>query len=374
MKLSYFSYDFSACCCEAVNAAVCVGTFRCVSAVLLAVLRCCFGASHVLCQAGLLDAPVGGGPPASRPRCEPFARVGCCLWRRWCSGRRMARPPARLGNLTSFGAAPRSPPVPSGPSGALHTGGACYCVLPGQAPPPPTGTAARRLLGPRRPPALTLLIPEPTPNFARNSPTSASSFELRSLELQRFQTLLKLHPIELRATLGGRLRRRPPAPQPGLLARDSSPQARHSSPCSPPSAHTREKTRPAQPKLPKISAFSPAGRTFSRFGPESTSAGRVFSRRWVPQPSHSTYQPPHLKPMTPLRAPWRTRLKPLTPLLPQNSQFQAIFRPQRRRWFHESPAEQPQRRRWFHQASNQGLLVHSKALRRSCLLPPSQSW
>ena len=95
---------------------------------------------------------VGSGPPASRPRREPFARVGCCLWHRWCSGRRMARPPARLGNLTSFGAAPRSPPVPSGPSGTLHTGGACCCVLPGQAPPPPTGTAAWPLLGPRRSP------------------------------------------------------------------------------------------------------------------------------------------------------------------------------------------------------------------------------
>ena len=41
----------------------------------------------------------------------------CCLLRRWCFGRRRARPPARLGVLTSFGAAPRSPP---GPSGALH--------------------------------------------------------------------------------------------------------------------------------------------------------------------------------------------------------------------------------------------------------------
>ena len=40
------------------------------------------------------------------------------VWRRWCSGRRRPRPPARLGVLTSFGAAPRSPPVPSGPSGA----------------------------------------------------------------------------------------------------------------------------------------------------------------------------------------------------------------------------------------------------------------
>ena len=47
-----------------------------------------------------------------------------CLWPHGCSGRRRARPPARLGVLTSFGAAPRSPPVPSGPSGALHAGGA----------------------------------------------------------------------------------------------------------------------------------------------------------------------------------------------------------------------------------------------------------
>ena len=47
-----------------------------------------------------------------------------------CCGRRRARPPARLGVLTSFGAAPRSPPVPSGPSGALHTSGACgACVV-----------------------------------------------------------------------------------------------------------------------------------------------------------------------------------------------------------------------------------------------------
>ena len=50
--------------------------------------------------------------------------AGCCLWPHGCSGRRRARPPARLGDLTSFGAAPRSPPVPSGPSGALHTSGA----------------------------------------------------------------------------------------------------------------------------------------------------------------------------------------------------------------------------------------------------------
>ena len=49
-------------------------------------------------------------------------------------------------------------------------------------------------------PALAPLIPAPTPNFACNSPMTASSFEFRSLELQRFQTLLKLLPIELHAT------------------------------------------------------------------------------------------------------------------------------------------------------------------------------
>ena len=76
-------------------------------------------------------------------------RCWCCLLPHGCSGRRRARPPARLGGLTAFGAAPRSPPVPSGPSGALHTGGAVSLCMaervgskPGQALPPPTGAAA----------------------------------------------------------------------------------------------------------------------------------------------------------------------------------------------------------------------------------------
>ena len=55
------------------------------------------------------------------------------LWWRSCSGRRMARPPARLGDLASLGAASRSPPVPSGPSGALHTGGTWCVARPGTA-------------------------------------------------------------------------------------------------------------------------------------------------------------------------------------------------------------------------------------------------
>ena len=101
---------------------------------------------------------------------------------------------------------------------------------PALALPPPTGTAARprrprgglQSVGvsvrcsarPRRPPAprrgpaacsasypgYRALITEPTANFACNSPGVASGFELCSLVFQRFQALLKLHPIELRAS------------------------------------------------------------------------------------------------------------------------------------------------------------------------------
>ena len=54
---------------------------------------------------------------------------------------------------------------------------------------------------------VTSHIPEPTPNFACNSPTTLSNHEFTTLELQRFQTLLKLYPIELCASFlgGGRM-------------------------------------------------------------------------------------------------------------------------------------------------------------------------
>ena len=89
----------------------------------------------------LFVAPTDLRPPRRHPPAPRQVPPACCLWPRWCSGCRRARPPARLGDLTSFVAAPRSPPVPSGPSGTLHTGAACRCVLSGHAP-PPTGTAA----------------------------------------------------------------------------------------------------------------------------------------------------------------------------------------------------------------------------------------
>ena len=66
--------------------------------------------------------------------------------------------------------------------------------------PPPTGTATM-------PPPPTHTTARPSgaldtclTNLACNSPAILSNFEIRSLELQRFQTLLNLHPIELHAT------------------------------------------------------------------------------------------------------------------------------------------------------------------------------
>ena len=84
--------------------------------------------------------------------------------------------------------------------------------------PSPTGLAARPRHRPRAPqsgppvpPAPSTpvgpvalmrihIIAEPTPNSACNSPTTLSNPEIGSLALQRFLTLLKLHPIELHAT------------------------------------------------------------------------------------------------------------------------------------------------------------------------------
>ena len=54
-----------------------------------------------------MTAPISNGPTTTR--LHHYA------------GHYWPRPPARIGDLTSFGAAPRSLPVPSGPSGALHS-------------------------------------------------------------------------------------------------------------------------------------------------------------------------------------------------------------------------------------------------------------
>ena len=119
---------------------------------------------------------------------------------------------------------------------------------------------------------------------------------------------------------------------------------------------------PSTRKTPQNQRFFASRANFFAVWPRSTPAGRVFSRRWVPQPPQHARRLPRLKPMTPMRVDHCHEMKPLTPVLPQNSQFQAIFRPRRRRRFHPPLTEHPHRRRWFHQASDQGLLVDSKTL------------
>ena len=101
----------------------------------------------------------------------------------------------------------QAPPPPTstaaGPSGALHTGGDCGAVNSPARPrrsqrAPQPGPAATAQVSC---PDLTCRIAETAPNFARNSPATISNIEFRSLELQRFGALLNVHPIELRAKL-----------------------------------------------------------------------------------------------------------------------------------------------------------------------------
>ena len=138
---------------------------------------------------------------AARPRAVRAAC--CCLWLRWCSGRRRARslcvpvgggPPASRPRCELRSA--RRLEARPGPAAAhRHRGRSLRC--------PPhrrrcvagvwLGTLARSPARPRRRPS----------NFARNSPANISNHEFVSLEFQRFWALLTLCAIELRATFLG---------------------------------------------------------------------------------------------------------------------------------------------------------------------------
>ena len=89
----------------------------------------------------------------------------------------------------------RSPPVPSGPSGALYAGGACVAGV-------SLGASSRspaRLRHRPRAPQLGQRGYCASSTFACNSSVTISVFELASLELQRFWAWLKVHAIELHA-------------------------------------------------------------------------------------------------------------------------------------------------------------------------------
>ena len=144
------------------------------------------------------------GLPARSPS-APRASLGA-------SARSPARPRRPCGGLQSVGVSvcclawPRRlwAPQPGPPvtSGALHAGGAFVADV--------AGASARCSARTRRLEACQIL------SFACNSPETLSNHELTTLELQRFQTLLKLLPIELHARFGWRwCRRFPRVPRPG---------------------------------------------------------------------------------------------------------------------------------------------------------------
>ena len=143
----------------------------------------------VCCRAGLLVVPVGGGPAASRPRCELR------------SARRLE---ARPGPATAHGH--RSQALRSLRRPPHRRRLACWCVSWCVVSKPVQAPAQRHRSVTRCPqascPALACRIAEPTTNFACNSPATLSNHEFTVLELQHFQTLLKLHPIELHAEFG----------------------------------------------------------------------------------------------------------------------------------------------------------------------------
>ena len=206
-------------------------------------------------------------PLVFRAPSDPAVGPGCWLCP-WAAARPRAVRAASFARrvVSKPGQAPPPPTGtaarPSAPSGALHTGGTwCAGVWPGQDPPPLTGAAARPrlearpcppvpsvpfapaglwfwcarpgpaathghgsqarfearpcapvppapfapvvpvvLVCPARPRRHSRASPLMLTNFARNSPTTVSNLECASLELQRFQRLLKLPSNELRAT------------------------------------------------------------------------------------------------------------------------------------------------------------------------------
>ena len=143
-------------------------------------------------------------------------RALCCLWRRWCSGRRRAllwgraawcarrRRPAREPSAPRASGSARRLEARPGPA-AAH-GHRSPALRPSCA-----STPAVRLVLLCVAPSCLLLS-----NFARNSPVTISVFELASLELERFWAVFKSDRGKLRADLvSPRLCRRPRALQPG---------------------------------------------------------------------------------------------------------------------------------------------------------------
>ena len=155
--------------------------------------------------AGLLCVPVGGGPPASRPRCELRsarrleARPGpaAAHRHRGQAFRSLRRPPHQWCPVAVvwLGASSQGPPWPCHRPPAPRPG---LPVPPAPSAPVVPGRCclARRVVS--RP---ALALPPPI-YFARNSPEACSNIEFTSLELQRFRMVSKSDRRKLCATFG----------------------------------------------------------------------------------------------------------------------------------------------------------------------------
>ena len=208
-----------------------------------------------------------------------FGGVGGAVWSHGCCGRRRPRPPARLGGLTSFGAAPRSPPVPSGPSGALHTCRAGSLI----------GVSARSPVRPRRRPwARSQAVPTRWPACLK---------PLSPLQAQVEPQLKPSSPLRVRngcfwCSFRVQWRCRFQRPVVGGVQwccwfqcrHGVVPGARKSSPGGAVSSRKCEKVRPARSNWPEIGVFALAGRVFSRKSRWRGCSGRVFSRQPVLRP------------------------------------------------------------------------------------------
>ena len=139
----------------------------------------------------VLRTPPDFHPPRGLPARSPSALRASL----GASSRSPARPRRPRGGLQSAGAG-HDPAGPRRPRGGLQSGGAGHDPAGPRRRPraPQSGPAVR----PRRPRDDRLLN-----NVARNSLTRVSNVEVASLELQRFEHILKTDRCKLRATLLG---------------------------------------------------------------------------------------------------------------------------------------------------------------------------
>ena len=138
---------------------------------------------------GCLAAPLvfrAPSGPAAWPGCLvcppvtsiPIASgVRCCWWRRWCSGRRRARPPARSPHASLWlgvvdleaRPGPPDPPAPSAPAVLVSL---CVVELPLEARPGPAAAHGYRSLALRHPGLAVLLLVAPLVFWAPSGPAA----------------------------------------------------------------------------------------------------------------------------------------------------------------------------------------------------------